>query len=139
MILYSYVRDISTICATMRVMSINRTDYVVQSDQTICKPQRIQLNLVFTLSVCLMKLFVLPAGYILDAYGTLIYRSVATCLMTLALILTAISSPSTSGMLFPAMILLGICGFDLLIGNFQIANLTISARSLVYQSFGRIL
>ena len=78
-----------------------------------------------------MKLFVLPAGYILDAYGTLIYRSVATCFMTLALILTAISSPSTSGMLFPAMILLGICGFDLLIGNFQIANLTISARSLV--------
>ena len=43
----------------------------------------------------------------------------------------ALLSPSSSVMVFPALILIAISGIDLLVGNVQIANLSESARCMV--------
>ena len=73
----------------------------------------------------------LPLGYMLDRYGTWIFRSFVTILFTLGCGLLAASTPSTSGLLYPSFSLIALSGNALLVSNLQVANLVKSFRGLI--------
>ena len=95
---------------------------------TTCNKQEGSFNLVFTLGSSFLYFAAFPSGYLLDRFGTWIFRTVITTFYTLAYILLAASTPSMSNLLYPSMILFGITGLGLLMSNYQLANLASSVR-----------
>ena len=95
---------------------------------TTCGEQDASFNLVFTLGSSFLFFAAFPSGYLLDRFGTWIFRTVITTLYTLAYILLAISTPTMSNLLYPSLMLFGIAGLGLLMSNYQLANLASSVR-----------
>ena len=100
-------------------------------ENSTCGAQEASYNLVFTLGVSLMFILAFGSGYVLDKFGTWIYRTIMTTLFTLGYALLAISSPSTSVLLYPALIFIAISGFGLHTSNFQVANFVTPLRGLI--------
>jgi len=96
-----------------------------------CAEQQANFNLIFTLTLTSFYGLSFPLGYLLDRYGTWIFRSFCSVLYTVGIVLLTVSSPSTSVLLYPAFIFLGISGLGLLMSNFQIANFAQSYRGMV--------
>jgi len=94
-----------------------------------CGEQEANFNLAFTLGTSFLYFAGIPWGYLLDHYGTWVFRTILTTLWSVGYALLTISTPSTSVLLFPAMILFGTAGIGILMSNYQIANLAKSVRS----------
>ena len=96
-----------------------------------CGEQESNFNLAFTLGSSFLYFAGVPWGYLLDKYGTWIFRTVITSLWTIGYILLALSTPESSTLLFPTMILFGIAGLGILMSNYQIANLAKTVRGFL--------
>ena len=71
-------------------------------------------------------------GYILDRFGTWIYRILPIILKCVSYILLMISTLSTSYLLYPFSILTSLSGVSLIVSSFQIANFnTYSTESFI--------
>ena len=101
------------------------------NDAISCDSQDASFSLVYLLAVSFMSVTSFPLGYLLDRFGTWIFRSCASTMFTLGYALLAISNPSTSFLLYPFSVLIGVSGFGLMISNFQLGNLTSSAKGSV--------
>ena len=93
-----------------------------------CGEQEANFNLAFTLGSSFLYFAGVLWGYLLDHYGTWVFRTVLTSLWTIGYILLTVSTPDTSVLLFPVMILFGTAGIGILMSNYQIANLAKSVR-----------
>ena len=97
--------------------------------RSTCLEQEASFNLVFTFGISSLNLIGFFNGYILDRFGTWIYRILPIIFKCVAYILLMISTPSTSYLLYPFSILNSLSGVSLLVSNFQIANFSKSLRS----------
>ena len=96
-----------------------------------CPEQLNQFSLIFTLVISSQQILILPAGYILDYYGTRIYRIICSFFFTVSLILLTLSTAGLSWLVYPALILEGCFGGLLFVSNLQIANIVPSCRGTV--------
>ena len=96
-----------------------------------CEEQEASFNLVFTLAASFLLFFTFPSGYVLDKFGTWVFRTIAAFLFTLSYVFFAVSTPETSVLLYPALALSAISGFSLLTSNIQLANLAKSIRGIL--------
>ena len=88
----------------------------------LCPSQQYNLELVYTLSVVLSAMLMLIGGSILDRYGTMLNRNVATAFFVTSCIAIAFSNPDISWILYPAFIVLASSGLFLYITGAQTAN-----------------
>nr|CAB3266286.1 solute carrier family 43 member 3 [Phallusia mammillata] len=95
-----------------------------------CTASDESFNLVFTVASSFYEMPVLLFGYILDTFGTLAMRFLATSLHSLGYMLLWIMSPSTSVLLYPAMAMISSSGYALWMSNSQLGNLNPSYRSV---------
>ena len=112
----------------------NMTDTQVQNQSSkngICPNQQFNLELVYTLALSLSAVITVAGGSLLDRYGTLFVRNLATIMLAVCCTLVAFSSPKTSWLLYPAMIGLATSGLFFYITNLQIANLFPRIRGTV--------
>ena len=96
-----------------------------------CAEQDASFSLAFTLGVSFLLFLSFPLGFLLDRFGTWIFRSFASIMFTLGYALLAISNPLTSFLVYPFLILIGVSGVGLLMSNIQLASLTESSRGSV--------
>ena len=101
------------------------------SKDGICPNQQFNLELVYTLSLSLSAVITVAGGSLLDRYGTLFVRNMATIMFAVCCTLVAFSSPKTSWLLYPTMIGLTTSGLFFYITNLQIANLFPRLRGTV--------
>ena len=90
---------------------------------TTCNESQASFNLVFTLTANILHIAAFLLGFLLDRYGSWIFRSMMTIISTFGLVLLTISSPSWSNLLYPSYICLGVSGIGLFLSNLQTANL----------------
>ena len=99
-------------------------------NQTNCASQDASFNLAYTLWLSALFLCSFPVGCLFDRLAnTWLFRCVFAALFSLSCILLTISTPATSEIIYPAMIILSIGGYGLALSNFQLANITKSARN----------
>ena len=96
-----------------------------------CKKSQASFNLAFTVAMSLLHVLSFPIGYLLDRFGTWIFRTFVTIGYTSGLVLLAVSTPRLSVLVYPSLSLIGISGIGLFLSNFQIANLASSLRGVV--------
>ena len=101
------------------------------SVEVICHSQQYNLELVYTLSVFISANLFVVGGAIMDRYGTGVLRDLGVFLYMTSCFAIAFSTPETSWIIYPAMIVLAISGFFLYITNLQTANLFPSARGTI--------
>ena len=106
---------------------LNATN-LTNSAHITCADQEANFNLAFTLGSSLLFLVAFPWGYLLDRFGTWIFRSILSVSYSLGYILLTVSSPNSATLLFPVLILFGISGLGILMSNYQIANLAKTVR-----------
>ena len=95
----------------------------------VLNTKQTRLGLVVNLSLNLIGYF---NGYILDRFGTWIYRILPIIFKCVAYILLMISTLSTSYLLYPFSILTSLSGVSLIVSSFQIANFnTYSTESFI--------
>ena len=112
--------------------SCNNSLYVSpNSSDFICPKQQYDLGLVFTLAVTIPPGLCIFTGKFLDHYGTWALRSINSVLFTASCVAIAFSSSSTSWILYPATIVINLCGYVIIITNTQIANLFPHYRGFV--------
>ena len=111
-------------CNNSLHVSTNSSDF-------ICPKQRYELGLVFTLAAAIPPGLCIFVGKFLDYYGTWALRTVNSILFTASCVAIAFSSSYTSWILYPATIIINLCGYVILITNTQIANLFPHYRGLV--------
>lgn len=100
------------------------------TSQTTCIVDEATLNLVFTLATVALMATTFPSGYVLDRFGTWVSRIISCSLYTLGCALMSVISPNTSGMLFPAVIMIAAGGLPMLVTNVQLNNLTKNYKSV---------
>ena len=108
--------------------TLNRTNLVTEIG---CEEQHSSFNLIFTLAVASIYTTAFLCGWLLDRYGTWIFRSIFTAAYTLGFILLTISSPSLSFLLYPAFILITVSGANLMLSNFQLSCLAMPYNGLI--------
>ena len=120
----------SSLCdkETLFNSTLNRTNLGTEIG---CKEQHSSFNLIFTLAVASIYTTSFLCGWLLDRYGTWIFRSIFTTAYTLGFILLTISSPSLSFLLYPAIILIAVSGFNLLVSDFQLSCLAMPYKGLI--------
>ena len=101
------------------------------SKDKICYSQQYNLELVFTMSVVVSLVASILGGLILDRFGTMVMRNVSTLLYMISCVAIAFSTPQTSWILYPAMIILATSGYFLYISNVQTANLFPKLRGTI--------
>ena len=118
--------------SVINITNVSVSTSKIEIGQLLCQEARASFNLVFTLGNFLALAMSLPLGYMLDRYGTWIFRSFITILFTLGCGLLAASTPFTSGLLYPSFSLIAISGNALLVSNLHVANLVKSFRGLIW-------
>ncbi|XP_006816818.1 equilibrative nucleobase transporter 1-like [Saccoglossus kowalevskii] len=103
----------------------------VTAEETACPEQDSHFNLVFTVAAFCVSLSTLPNGILYDKAGTRVSKICISILLLGGFILFIFSSPELPFLIYPAMILWAIGGCQLLVVNFQIANLFASKRSTI--------
>ena len=93
-----------------------------------CDEQDANFNLAFTLASSLLFLVAFPWGYLLDRFGTWIFRSILSVCYTVGYVLLVVSTSNSAILLYPALSLFGIAGLGILMTNYQIANLAKTVR-----------
>jgi len=101
------------------------------NDPPSCQESRESFNLVFTIANFFAYATSFPLGYMLDRFGTWIFRSFLTISFTLGAVLLAVSNPSSSILLYPSISLIALTGNALLISNLQLANLAKTFRGVI--------
>ena len=120
----------SSLCdnETLFNSTLNRTNL---GTETGCKEQHSSFNLIFTLAIASIYTTAFLCGWLLDRYGTWIFRSIFTTAYTLGFILLTISSPRLSFLLYPAIILLAVSGAYLMLSDFQLSCLAMPYKGLI--------
>ena len=90
---------------------------------TLCPSQQYSLELVYTLSAVLSAIVGIIGGVIMDRFGTMVFRNLATFFFVASCLAVAFSTPQISWVLYPAMITLASSGWLLYISALQTANL----------------
>ena len=96
-----------------------------------CDEQEASFNLAFTIGMAFFYICSFPSGYLLDRFGTWIFRTIATSLYSFGFILLAMSSQETSYLLYPALVLLSGAGRGMFLTNFQLSNFSKSYRGII--------
>ena len=120
----------SSLCdnETLFNSTLNRTNLGIEIG---CKEQHSSFNLIFTLAIASVYTTAFPCGWLLDRYGTWIFRSIFTTAYTLGFILLTISSPNLSFLLYPAIILIAVSGANLLVSDFQLSCLVMPYKGSI--------
>ncbi|XP_078485661.1 equilibrative nucleobase transporter 1-like [Ciona intestinalis] len=110
--------------------SKNSTLYTNVGNKTLsCPASNSKLNLVFTIGTSAMMILLPVGGYIFDRFGTWVYRTGATLMLTLGVAVMAIATPETADLLFVGVTFIGIGGLNLLVSNIKVAALCPSFRA----------
>ena len=96
-----------------------------------CPERDATLNLVLSLAFSFQYLVSYIVGFILDKWGTWVYRCIASFTICLAYLFLAFSTPDNSWMVFLSMLLLSAGGLSVGISNIQMASLAKSLQGLV--------
>ncbi|XP_062296410.1 equilibrative nucleobase transporter 1-like [Scomber scombrus] len=96
-----------------------------------CSSQDEQFSLVFTIASFLNNFLNIVNGYLFDRCGTMVTRLVGIFLYTTGTLLVALSSPTFSELLFPALSCIAVGGILLLLTNMQVSNLFAAHRSTI--------
>ena len=121
----------SYLCTSTNASVIDGNSSEVMTSPIRCKEQQASFNLIFTITLAFIYGMAFPFGYMLDRFGTWVFRSMLSLMYTLGIVLLTVSSASLSVLLYPAIVLLGVSGLGLMLSNFQLANFAQSYRGLV--------
>ena len=121
----------SDFCGSENQTNATVTSSVIVNSPPTCQYSRESFNLVFTIANFFAYASSFPLGYMLDRFGTWIFRSFLTVLFTLGAVMLAVSNPSSSALLYPSISLIALTGNALLISNLQVANLAKRFRGLI--------
>ena len=122
---YIFVQD-GYFSANCNVSSLNQT-----FNLHLCKTQQYNLELILTLSMVLSTFLSVFGGFIMDRYGTMVFRTLSTSMFVIGGMAVAFSSPQISWILYPGMIFLATSGMFLYISVLQIANLFPKYRGII--------
>lgn len=111
--------------------SCNASSNSSENVQAGCPDQEYNLELVFTLSVSLSFGLSIANGLILDNFGIWAVRTISSLLLVFSCIVIAFSTPATSYVLYPSMILIGVSGVGLYLTNLETANLLPKWRGVI--------
>ena len=93
------------------------------SENVICHYQLYNLGLIYTLSMFISTNLAVAGGAIMDRFGVRILRDLSTFLFSVSCTAIAFSTPQSSWILYPAMILLACSGVFFFTSNMPVANL----------------
>ncbi|XP_063727714.1 equilibrative nucleobase transporter 1-like [Symsagittifera roscoffensis] len=88
-------------------------------------------NLVFIWALFFLNASTMGTGWLFDEYGTRRSKIVLIICLAFGYILFGLSSTETPWLLFPASVIVSVCGNGLMITNVHIGNMFIQRRSLV--------
>ena len=97
----------------------------------LCKTQQYNLELILTLSLVLSTFCSVFGGFIMDRYGTMVFRTFSTCMFVVGGLAIAFSTPQVSWILYPGIIILTTGGIFLYISVLQTANLFPKYRGII--------
>ena len=121
-------RYFENLCNLNARHEISVTNNASNFTRTTCGEQEANFNLVFTLGSSSLFIATFLWGYLIDRFGTRIFRCIISFFYTLGYFLLTISTEKSAFLLFPASILLGTSGIGVLLSNYQIANLSKTIR-----------
>ncbi|XP_064640568.1 equilibrative nucleobase transporter 1-like isoform X3 [Lineus longissimus] len=123
---YSAVTTEASVRTELTDAARNRTDV---DKIIICDPQDSAFNLIFTLAVCITGGSVFFCGFLFDKCGTRFCRYISLACAIVSFPLIAFSTPETSVLLYPGMILFSFGCYILLLSNLQVACLIPAKKS----------
>ncbi|XP_064640567.1 equilibrative nucleobase transporter 1-like isoform X2 [Lineus longissimus] len=123
---YSAVTTEASVRTELTDAARNRTDV---DKIIICDPQDSAFNLIFTLAVCITGGSVFFCGFLFDKCGSRFCRYISLACAIVSFPLIAFSTPETSVLLYPGMILFSFGCYILLLSNLQVACLIPAKKS----------
>ena len=102
-----------------------------ETTKHLCENQKFSLELVYTLSLIILRLSSLGLGAIMDQFGTRILRHCSALMYIISCLVIGFTNQNSSWLLYPGFIGISVAGFGLYTSNVQISNLFDKSSGLV--------
>ena len=102
-----------------------------ETTKHLCKNQKFNLELIYTLSLIIWGFGSLVLGAIMDRFGTRILRHCSALMYIISCLVIAFTNQNSSWLLYPGFIGISVAGIGLYASNVQISNLFDKSGGLV--------